>query len=337
MPTTHRAGIEVKDMRNVQSAPWPHHTDARNNTYEFVDAEGGRTVRVVRCARLEPGELNHAAIYRRPRHRNQYDVLAISAQMRSSGAIEDRADPIGGVVMVRPEGLLFEGGAPDGEAALAPRSEHAQVSVFLHTNGPSGEPLITLAEVAEAVQELERDGAGRIDAANGEYIEPGGTVRELFEVCWETIMGRPFPYPEPPQLNVPLECPIAVYPWYPSRTEQGVQVKPFAALSALGPIVKLVKLDEGAKLDARTLENHRLLAILVGEIRCGKLDLLDLTVLFCKPGDELPSIVADRPSLIWDVQWRPKNCRLPIGGSRSIDRCLKKQNTSHARRADADV
>jgi hypothetical protein len=275
------------------------------NTYEFVDREHGRVVRVFSVERLEPGDTTQMALEYVPRHRNSYDVLFVNLKFPLPGSGPNLAEPIGGTLTYRPECLWSEGGTT--YAATPPVSGHIEVNIYLQSEGSSGEPMVTLRQVASAVASLDREQPGCLQHARGEYLAPDGTVREALEVCWERIVGGKFPYPDPPPLDFPLTFPVAAYPWHPSPSEHGVQYKSFVSVNATGPFVKLVRLDEGAELGSVSLDEHRLVAVLAGRVRYESESLSDLNVLFGSPGTVLAQMVAEEPTLLWVVQWRPKD------------------------------
>lgn len=290
-----------RDLRQVQRSPWPHWTSLRVNTCELLDPSGGRVVRVVCFERLEPGDVTQMSAGYVPRHRNSYDVLAVNLKLPLPDSGLDPVEPIGGHVSLRPECLLWQGGS--GMPVPAPITDHVEINIYLHSEGPSGEPMITLDRLAAAVAKLDSDHPGHMRHEHGEYLEPDGTLREALEVCWETVMGRPFAYSDPPRLGVPLTMPMGAYPWYSSSEQPGVHVKPFITIGAMGPSLKLVKLDEGADLDGVMLDGHRFVSVLAGGIRYDGQHVGDLNVIFGSPGDQLGPIVAEQPSLLWVVDW----------------------------------
>jgi hypothetical protein len=294
--------VQIQNMRQVQQLAWPHWTAMRTNTHEFVDPEGDRGVRVFCVERLEPGEVTQMASDYVPPHRNSYDVLFVTLQLPLSDTGVDAAEPIGGSFTYRPECLWTEGGKSF--PASPPVSDHIQVNVYLHTNGHSGQPMITLGQVSEVLEELEREHPGSVQRARGEYLAPDGSVRETLEVCWERVMGYAFPYPAPQPLSFPMNFSVTAFPWHRSLNEPGVRYKPLVRINALGPVVKLVHLGEGAVLGAIPIDNYRFLSVLAGRVSYGQESLSDLTVLFGSPGAQLQQIVAEEPTLLWVIDWQ---------------------------------
>jgi hypothetical protein len=293
-------------MSKVRRSPWPHWTSFSPNTHEFIDPAGDHRIRVVCFERLHPGgEGTIMSAGYVPSHANSYDVLFANLQLPLPDAGRDPVDPIDGILAMRPESLFTQGRSA--MPAQPPATDHIQVNIYLHVEGPSGEPLITLPELAAMVAKLEREQPDRVRADKGEYVAADGTVHELLEVCWERRMGRKFRYPKPPRLNVPLVLPVNAYAWSASAVDSGVHIKPFLSISAGGPVIKLVKLDKGAKFATTRLDKHRFIAVLAGAVNDRGKSLSDLSVLYGPPGEMFGTLVAEQPTLLWVVDWQPKN------------------------------
>ena len=73
--------------------------------------------------------------------------------------------------------------------------------------------------------------------------------------------------------------------------------------SAQGPITSLIRLEAGACLPAQKLRDHRILAVMAGSITLGDTVLKDRMVAFGVPGDEMPTVTATEPSLLWVVRY----------------------------------
>lgn len=299
-------------MSQVRRSPWPHWTSFNPNTHEFIAPTGDHRIRVVCFERLHPGgEGTIMSASYVPSHANSYDVLFANLKLPLPDAGRDPVDPIDGILSMRPESLFTQGrGAMP---AQPPATDHIQVNIYLHVDGPSGEPMIMLPELVETVAELERDQPDRVRADKGEYVAADGTVHELLEVCWEKRMGRKFRYPQPPRLSVPLVLPVNAYVWAASRTDPGAHIKPFLSIAAGGPVIKLVKLDKGAKLGAKKLDKHRFMAVLAGAVRDHSNTSGELSVLYGPPGESFGTLVAEQPTLLWVVDWQPKNGTLASG------------------------
>lgn len=296
------SGVQIKDMRAIPPTPWRHWSRFAPNSHEFVDPAGDRVVRAVLFERLEPGDATMMAASHLPTHINSYDVLIASLRLPLPGSGLDPIEPIGGALMMRPECLLAAGGGP---LALIPGpTDHLQVNLYIHTDGPSGEPMITLDQLAETTAKLEREHPGSVHADRGEFVTADGEVHELLEICWEDRMGRKFPFPDPPRLSVPLLLPITAYPWQP--VEPGVQIKPFLTIAPVGPELKLVKLDKGAGFPSPESEKAQFVAVMAGAVRAVATRVSDISGIFAPAGESLGTLVAEEPSLLWLIQWDRK-------------------------------
>ena len=108
----------------------------------------------------------HLDVYKRqyvPRHRNSYDVLFVNLKFPLPGSGPNLAEPIGGTLTYRPECLWSEGGTT--YAATPPVSGHIEVNIYLQSEGSSGEPMVTLRQVASAVASLDREQPGCLQHA----------------------------------------------------------------------------------------------------------------------------------------------------------------------------
>lgn len=292
---------QVMDMRSIHASPWPHWNLLRTNTHEFHDPHGERSVRVVACERLEPGQRTFMSPEYVPRHRNIFDSIYIQVQLPLPTSEHDPADPIGGTLVYRPEGLVWEGGSG---VDLSPRfTGRSEVNVFLHSNGASGEPLIHLDEIPEVLTALERSGQGEVNRARNEYVDENGAPHELMHVAWERKAGRPFPFPDPAPLGAAMRFPILAYPWCRSPEDGAVRVRPIARFGARGPAFKLVQLDHAAQIPGGSFEGHRFIAVLAGAVHYGGSTLKDLAVVFAASDDWMETMIAETPTLLWIVEW----------------------------------
>jgi hypothetical protein len=292
---------EVRDLRRTPTVPWPHWTALAANTEELVDPTGERTLRVVGFERLGPGERTFMSPSYVPSHRNSYDVLYANVVLSLAG---DTAEPVGGAVFYRPEGLFWPGGP--GAAPQPVGHGRAEVNVYLHVTGPSAEPMVSLAEIAAVLPTLEQEGGGRVDRERGEYVDAAGTTHELLDVCWERIVGRPFRRPDPPPLDCALAFPLAAYPWRETG-DRGVRCKRLASFGAEGPSLALVKLEAGGRLPEAPVDGYRFVAVLAGRVRHGGAALDDLHVVYGLPGSRLEAMIAEAPALLWVVEWRSRD------------------------------
>jgi len=262
-------------------------------------------VRVQCFERLAPSDANRtqmAASYV-PSHRNIFDVFVLNARLPLTADPNEQIENLGGELTYRPEGLHFSGGKPTSQSTAPPNRDHVLVNVYLQTEGPGGQSLLTLDRIAAAADDLSETGEGRLDRERGEYIAPDGQVREALEVCWETAMGHPYPFPDPPPVDGMVRFNLAPYPW--RSQAPGMKVKTIAAFGDTGPSFSFLKLETGAELASRRLKSYTFAAVIAGRISGAARDLDELHVMLGAPGDEIGSLRADKPTLLWLIDWRP--------------------------------
>jgi hypothetical protein len=296
---------QVVDMRQVKRRRWPHWTALCANTWELAASDGRRDVRVQCFERLEPSDVNGTQLTASyvPSHRNIFDVFVLNARLPLSGDLSSQIENLGGHLVYRPEGLLFAGGKPMSQSTAAPNTDHVLINVYVQTQGPGGQPLLTLDRIAAAADHVSETGEGRLVRERGEYIAPDGQVREALEVCWESVMGHPYPFPDPPAVDGMVKFSLASYPWRESGCGPGVKVKEIAAFGDIGPSFSFVKLEAGAEVAARRLHKHTFAAVIAGRISNKVLNLDSSHVMLASPGDEISSLRADQPTLLWLVDW----------------------------------
>src|SRR6516165_8810625 len=113
------------DMRKVPRRPLHHWTLLSSNLAELTAGDQGRTVRVLCFERLEPSRVNNtqmAAPYV-PRHRNSYDVFVLNIELPANVSGVEQLDKLGGELLYRREGLLFEGGVPMSQGVGPPNED----------------------------------------------------------------------------------------------------------------------------------------------------------------------------------------------------------------------
>ncbi len=253
---------QIVDMRQVKPRRWPHWTALCTNTCELATGDGRRNVRVQCFERLEPSGVNRtqmAADYV-PSHRNIFDVFVLNARLPLAADPGEQIENFGGELTYRPEGLLFSGGQPTSQSTAPPNRDHVLVNVYLQTEGPGGQPLLTLDRIAAAADHLSEIKEGRLARERGEYVAPDGQVREALEVCWESVMGHPYPFPDPPPVDGMVKFSLAAYPW--RECGPGMKVKTIAKFGDIGPSFSFLKLETGAELASRHLENYTFAAVI---------------------------------------------------------------------------
>jgi hypothetical protein len=296
---------QIVDMRQVKPRRWPHWTALCTNTWELATGDGRRNVRVQCFERLEPSDVNRtqmAASYV-PSHRNIFDVFVLNARLPLAADPSEQIEDFGGDLTYRPEGLLFSGGKPTSQSTAPPNRDHVLVNVYLQTEGPGGQPLLTLDRIAVAADHLSKAGEGRLARERGEHVAPDGQVREALEVCWETVMGHPYPFPDPPPVDGMVKFRLASYPWRESAPGSGVKVKTIAKFGDIGPSFSFVKLETGAEVASRRLRRYTFAAVIAGRISGTALDIGEMNVMLGGPGDEIGSLRADKPTLLWLIDW----------------------------------
>jgi hypothetical protein len=296
---------QIVDMRQVKPRRWPHWTALRANTWELATSDGRRNVRVQCFERLEPSDVNRTQMTANyvPSHRNIFDVFILNARLPLSADLSSQIENFGGELIYRPEGLLFSGGKPMSQGTAQPNRDHVLVNVYLQTEGPGGQPLLTLDRIAAAADQLSETGEGHLARERGEYVAPDGQVREALEVCWESVIGHPYPFPDPPPVDGMVRLRLAPYPWRESACGPGVKVKAIAAFGDIGPSFSFVKLEPGAEVASWRLRRYTFAAVIAGRIRGSVLDLAEMHVMLGAPGDEIGSLRADKPTLLWLVDW----------------------------------
>ena len=298
--------MRIQDMRAVPPFRWPYRTAREHRVHEFVDPATGRVLRVMGIGRIDPaetasrpagpgGEYNH-------RHRHNFDQLYLRLRLPLASSGADPVEPISGTLEYRPDGLWY---GPFEKKRASAAADSIAVFCGLQTAGASGTPFITKEQAVAAAAKLEREGPGRYDRETGDYLAPDGREQDFYEATWETAMGRAATYPEPARADAIMTFPLSAYRWQPSPTDRGVQLKRIVSFGAGDPEVELVKLGAAATIDGRTSQAYEFTAILAGRLRFGERTLSDLHVLDAGPGSVYERVVADEPTLLWVVRWRP--------------------------------
>jgi hypothetical protein len=314
MSEASRNEMKFYDIGVITRTPWPHWTTFSMNSHEFLSRSGNRQLLIVGFESITSGTATQWAAKHVPRHFNSYDVLSFRLDLPTPRPGIDPCLPIGGVISYRPEGALTEV-KPEGMRRVPPLQGERQVNISIHTNGASGEPLLSIEQVPCCMQGVLANSGGEFLVDRGEYVDASGDVRETLEVCWEYAMGRKYPYPQTQRIDTGdvrdgFGLPIEAYPWLSSRV-RSVRIKPFAFFNANGPLIKLVKLDSGAELPAGKLDRHRFLAVMDGRVSYGAHALGPLWAGFGSPGDEVASMRADESALLWVVEWQAEDEPLP--------------------------
>lgn len=296
------AGIEVSDFGLA---------DVQFVDQHFIDPQG-RTVRVRSFYKLLPGEVHHRnkrrgdapaddKPRREGRHRHFWEKILIDIDLPLPGSGLDPIEPIGGYVRYHPEGAWY--GPFDVYAKRTGPDDRVIVHCHLHTEGSAYQPLQTISGMKEQMSALMQ---ARNDAWGDDWYIGFDGQRIADEnpaqaATWEAWQQKRIQFKEPPISDELIKLNVNAFPWYSQGG--GVSIKPIALFNAQGPITMMVRLEAGASLPARVLRDHRIVAVLAGKVTLGGEALQDRVAVFASPGDEMPALTAEEPSLLWVVRW----------------------------------
>jgi len=296
------AGLEVSDFGL---------SDVRFLDQHFIDPRG-RTVRVRSFYRLEPGEIHERngrrggdaapqESQREGRHRHFWEKILIDVELPLPGSGLDPIEPIGGYVRYHPEGAWY--GPFDVYKKRVGPDGRVIVHCHLHTEGSDYRPLQTISSMKQHMADMmqERNDAWGPDWYIGFDGEKQWDENPAQAATWERWQQKRVAFKEPPISDELIKLNVNAFPWYPQGG--GVSIKPIAAFNAQGPIVSLIRLEAGAKLPAKLLRDHRVIAVLAGNVTMSEQPVKERVAVFGSPGDHLPAITATEPALIWLVRW----------------------------------
>ncbi|HEX4191783.1 MAG TPA: hypothetical protein VHY80_01745, partial [Stellaceae bacterium] len=152
-----------------------------------------------------------------------------------------------------PEGTWYGPQAP----ATAER-----ITLVLQFGGASGQGFISTRQMQQGYDALARVGefkAGVFHRASGE----GRKNQDAFEAIWEHVSGRPLAYP-PPRYDEPILMNPAHFAWVADRAQPGVARKLLGSFTERCTRIELLRLDEGARLQAGEADTRLLLFALSG-------------------------------------------------------------------------
>jgi hypothetical protein len=303
-------GVLVQDFAGVEASDFGL-ADVQFVDQHFIDPRG-RTVRMRSFYKLLPGEVHYrnkrrgdappdAKPKREGKHRHFWEKILIDIELPLPGSGLDPIEPIGGYVRYHPEGAWY--GPFDVYAKRTGPDDRVIVHCHLHTEGSAYQPLQTISSMKEHMGKLMQ---ARNDAWGDDwYIGFDGRRQEdenpAQAATWEAWQQRRIQFKEPPISDELIKLNVNAFPWYPQGN--GVSIKPIAMFNAQGPITMMVRLEAGASLPARVMRDHRVLAVLAGKVAMGGDMLADRVAVFASPGDELPALTAEEPSLLWVVRW----------------------------------
>ncbi len=174
----------------------------------------------------------------------------------------------------------------------------------VHTDGSAYQPFQTFSCMKQHMRELYHQrndpwGDGWYVGYDGETVQDENPAQAA---AWESWQQRRIEFKEPPISDELIKLNINAFPWY-DHGSPGVKIKPIAAFNAQGPITCLFRLEAGATLPGRLLRDHRITAVMAGNVVLGDQAVRDQTLVFGAPGDEFPMVTATEPSLLWLVRW----------------------------------
>lgn len=292
----------------------------------FIDPRG-RTVRMRSFYRLNPGDVHYRNKRRggaeegepvkhdrsevrskeakEGRHRHFWEKLLIDIELPLPDSGLDPIEPIGGYVRYHPEGAWY--GPFDVYRKRVGPDDRVIVHCHLHTEGSAYQPLQTISSMKEHMAELtqQRNDPWGADWYIGFDGEKQWDENPAQAATWEAWQQKRIQFKEPPISDELIKLNVNAFPWYPQGN--GVSIKPIAAFNAQGPIVSLIRLEAGAKLPARVLKDHRIFAVLAGNVAMDDKSVKERVAVFGSPGDQFPSVTATEPTLVWLVRWMWKD------------------------------
>jgi hypothetical protein len=314
-------GVLTQDFTHIEAADFGL-AEVQFVDQHFIDPRG-RTVRMRSFYRLLPGEIHwrnkprggesapipvhgdrsetFSKEAQEGRHRHFWEKILIDIELPLPGSGLDPIEPIGGHVRYHPEGAWY-GPFEVYHKRVGP-DDRVVVHCHLHTEGSAYQPLQTISSMKEHMAQamLERNDAWGPDWYIGFDGEKQWDENPAQALAWEFWQQKRIKFKEPPISDELIKLNINAFPWYPQGG--GVSIKPIAAFNAQGPIVSLIRLEAGAKLPAKLLRDHRILAVLAGNVTMGEQLVKERVAMFGSPGDHIPAFTATEPSLIWLVRW----------------------------------
>jgi hypothetical protein len=322
----HESNFLTQDFAEVEASDFGL-ADVQFVDQHFIDPKG-RTVRMRSFYRLNPGDIHErnkpirgggvsteakdlsdraTKEARDGRHRHFWEKLLIDLEFPLPGSGLDPIEPIGGYVRYHPEGQWY--GPFNVYRKRVGPDDRVIVHCHLHTEGSAYRPLQTISSMKEHMTQLMRD---RNDPWGPDWYIGYDGERRVDEnpaqaATWEAWQQKRIQFNEPPLSDDFIKLNVNACPWYPHARYAGVKIKPIAAFNAQGPITSLIRMEQGASLPAAVLRDHRIYAVLAGNVMLGDEPVKERVAVFAAPGDELPVMTATEPSLIWVVRWLWKN------------------------------
>ena len=317
----HEEEILTQDFTEVEASDFGL-ADVQFVDQHFIDPKG-RTVRVRSFYRLYPGDIHErnkrrgggvanseqdrskraTEQAREGRHRHFWEKILIDIELPLPDSGMDPIEPIGGYVRYHPEGAWY--GPFDVYRKRVGPEDRVIVHCHLHTEGSAYQPLQTISSMKEHMSKLmhERNDPWEPDWYIGYDGERVVDENPAQAATWEAWQQKRIAFKEPPISDELIKLNVNAFPWYPHPRHKGVSIKPIAAFNAQGPITSLIRMEAGASVPAKLLRDHRVLAVLAGKVTLGDSPVKERVAVFSAPGDELPVMTAEEPSLIWVVRW----------------------------------
>ena len=308
-------GVMVQDISELKIADFELSADVRFLDHHFIDPRG-RTVRVRSFYRLNPGEIHERnqrksgvpepeARQRKSegRHRHFWEKILLDIELPLPNSGLDPIEPIGGYVRYHPEGAWY--GPFEVFRKRAGPEDRVIVHCHVHTEGSAYKPLQTLSSMREHLTKLRRErndpfGPDWYVGFDGEVLHDENPAQAA---TWESWQKKRIEFKDPPISDELIKLNVNAFPWYPHSAIRGVSVKPIAAFNAQGPITSLIRIEAGATLPSKRIRDHRVVAVMAGNVTLGDTVMKDRTIAYGSPDDEFAPITANEPSLLWLVRW----------------------------------
>jgi len=318
----HEGEVLAQDFTEIEASDFGL-ADVSFVDQHFIDPKG-RTVRVRSFYRLNPGDIHErnkrvrggsADVSEQDlsdratkeaqdgRHRHFWEKILIDLEFPLPDSGEDPIEPIGGYVRYHSEGQWY--GPFNVYRKRVGPDDRVIVHCHLHTEGSAYRPLQTISSMKEHMAKLMQE---RNDPWGPDWYYGFDGQRVIDEnpaqaATWEAWQQKRIAFNEPPLSDDYIKLNVNALPWYPHPQHEGVKIKPIAAFNAQGPITSLIRLEAGAKLPAAVHRDHRVYAVLAGNVLLGEKPAKERVAIFARPGDEFPAMTATEPSLIWLVRW----------------------------------
>lgn len=217
----------------------------RSKILGFYDPENGISIRDG-LTTYTPERLN-------PRHRHIDE--AIRYYLRGAEVYGKDVLNEGDCVYV-PEGVYY------GPTRTADGYEE-NVRLSVHFPGPSGHHTPVWPEIMRAQREMREKEVGKFE--KGIFMWPGGRKQDAFEAVQEYLTGAKVTYPTPRYQDYIIMRP-ANFPCVPLEGVPGVYAKHLGYFNEVGPNIKLVKMDPGAKTPTGMVHFLQVRHVIEGEV-----------------------------------------------------------------------